>query len=293
MRDLIKMNFYRLSRSISAYIVIFLVILECVMVGVATYQDNSRLIRNADSSAGAAVSTDALETTATSTNGIKVEFEISESSTNGFKVENGRIPIYEFLNLILSNYLMLCFPLIGIALFITAQYKSGFIKNFAGNYPDRAKIIGADIIVSCAYSLILLAAAVGATFFVGLTLNRDITTLGQLSDNLDVILPKIIPYLGFSMLAVFICEAFRSATFAIIGGFALILFSQGIVWVIDYALHKIGVPKSFSMGDYFMVSMISKTDLSDDFLRTAIVGAVYFAVFAVAAILMFKKRDIA
>lgn len=279
MRNLIKMNFYRLSRSISAYIVIFIVILECVMVGVAAYQDNSRLIRNADYSAGTTVSTD--------------DLEISEASADGLKVEKGRIPIYAFLNLILSSNIMLCFPLVGIALFITAQYKSGFIKNFAGNYPDRAKIVGADIIVSCTYSLILLAAAVGATFFVGLTLNRDITTLGRLSDNLDAILPKIISYLGFSMLAVFICEAFRSATFAIIGGFALILFSQGIAQVIDYVLHKIGIPQSFSVGDYFMISMTSKTDLSDNLARTATIGAVYFAVFAVITILMSKKRDIA
>lgn len=280
MRNLIKMNFYRLSRSMSAYIIIFIVILECFMVG-AAYHDNARLILSVNYSAETAVSTDDLEIA-----------EESDGAADGLAAEDGRIPIYEFLNLILSNYIMLCFPFAGIALFITAQYKSGFIKNFAGNYPDRAKIIGADIIVSCAYSLILLAAAVGATFFVGLTLNRDITTLGQLSDNLDVILPKIMPYLGFSMLAVFISEAFRSATFTIIGGFALILFSQGIVWVIDHALHKIGVPKSFSVGDYFMINIMSKSDISDDALRIAIVGAVYFAVFAVITIIMSKKRDI-
>lgn len=280
MRNLIKMNFYRLSRSMSAYIIIFIVILECFMVGVA-YNDNARLILSVNYSAGTAVSTDDLEI-AEETDGIADELA----------AEDGRIPIYEFLNLILSNNIILCFPLAGIALFITAQYKSGFIKNFAGNYPERAKIIGADIIVSCAYSLILLAAAIGATYIVGLTFNRDITTLGQLSDNLDVILPKIMPYLGFSMLAVFISEAFRSATFTIIGGFALILLSQSITWVIDYALHKIGIPEAFSVGDYFMINIISKTDISDDALRIAIVGAVYFAAFAVITVVMSKKRDI-
>ncbi len=252
MRNLIKMNFYRLSRSMSAYIIIFIVILECFMMG-AVYHDNARLI-------------------------ISVNYSAE--------------PIYEFLNLILSNNIILCFPLAGIALFITAQYKSGFIKNFAGNYPERAKIIGADIIVSCAYSLILLAAAIGATYIVGLTFNRDITTLGQLSDNLDVILPKIMPYLGFSMLAVFISEALRSATFTIIGGFALILLSQVITSVFDYALHKIGISETFSVGDYFMINIMSKSDISDDALRIAIVGAVYFAVFAVITIIMSKKRDI-
>lgn len=264
----------------SAYIIIFIVILECFMVGVA-YHDNARLIISVNYSAETAVSTDDLEIA-----------EETDGLADGLAVEEGRIPIYEFLNLILSNNIILCFPLAGIALFITAQYKSGFIKNFAGNYPERAKIIGADIIVSCAYSLILFAAAIGTTYIVGLTFNRDITTLGQLSDNLDVILPKIMPYLGFSMLAVFISEAFRSATFTIIGGFALILLSQGITRVFDYALHKIGISETFSIGDYFMINIMSKSDISDDALRIAIVGAVYFAVFAVITIIMSKKRDI-
>ncbi len=280
MRNLIKMNFYRLSRSMSAYIIIFIVILECFMVG-AAYHDNARLIISVNYSAETAVSTDDLEIA-----------EETDGLADGLAAEDGRIPIYEFLNLILSNNIILCFPLAGIALFITAQYKSGFIKNFAGNYPERAKIIGADIIVSCAYSLILLAAAIGTTYIVGLTFNRDITMLGQLSDNLDVILPKIMPYLGFSMLAVFISEAFRSATFTIIGGFALILLSQSITRVFDYALHKIGISETFSVGDYFMINIMSKSDISDDALRIAIVGAVYFAVFAVITIIMSKKRDI-
>lgn len=257
MRNLIKMNFYRLSRSISAYILVILSIIGVVMTSVFYHYNRASV----------------------------------EVMRHGAVYDEG-MAIFEFIDAILGDGFMLIFIMIGVTLFIGSQYKSGFIKNFAGNCPNRAEIVGADIVVSCTFTLLLMAVAIGATCIVNLTLNSEFVAVGELSDTLNVIVPKLMPLLGYTMLIVFIVEAFRSTTASIITGFLFTTLSPFAASCLNSLLHRIGVPQSFNISEFFIDLMITESAMELDPIKASIIGAVYFVVFAVISIVMFRKRDI-
>jgi len=241
----------------SAYILVILTIIEAVTAGVI-YHDNRAGV---------------------------------EAMRHGAVYDDG-MALFEFIDATLGDDFLLILIMIGVTLFIGSQYKSGFIKNFAGSCPNRAAIVGADIIVSCAFALIVMTAAVGATCIINLTLNREFAAVGELSDIVNVIVPKLLPFLGYTMLTVFVAEAFRSTTAPIITGFLVTLLSPTAAGLLNKFLYGIGVPEAFDISKFSVIQILSDTGMSLDPIKTSIFGAVYFAVFAVITIIMSQKRDI-
>lgn len=197
---------------------------------------------------------------------------------------------------ILSSPMALILWAIMISVYISAEYKNGFVKSIAGQIPKRSYLVVTKVLLAVVYTIAMFIAsfifiAVSAFIF-----SRNNMVLGFESQMIKLWGVQFLLHVGFSCIYILIATLTRSSSF----GIALGIFTgcgltslvyNGINWLVN----KTGIVKVFSIGNYmietnmkFMIAGIT----NEYVIRAALVSIVFIVVMMFISMKLLNKRDI-
>ncbi len=187
------------------------------------------------------------------------------------------------------------FIAIFAAMFFAAPYRHGYIKNYLGQWPNRAPLVLTDLIVLCLSVLWFAVLSFVTSFAAGyLIFGADRCFIGELSgQNLQALGATLLLNLAFGSLVYFIVTLSRSMPGALTGGLVLSLGASTIATLLDAIAHIF--VKDFTLSDYTICGNLSSFYISSsaaEISRVAIVGAVALVIFASLSVLAMQKRDL-
>ena len=189
----------------------------------------------------------------------------------------------------------LFFSCILTAIFVIAEHDSGFIKNIAGQIPNRgmlaiSKLCPIAVYNFCIITVFCLAASLAGLIFVPHIFGGNIPLL------IEMLLTKFLLYIAVDTIILFVCTTSKNKAFSIgvsvVSGVGVTgtlystisLFLSKIFGGID-----ISIAKFFPDGINGQVSLASNTTT---IIQALIVAVVYIVVFSYLSNLAMKKLDI-
>lgn len=285
MFNLLKMDFHRLIRAVSTWIFLALTIGFAVFCVAMTDTDISALAAEGASPAEA-----------------QTEITRNEDRSIGFVVEAnpewvaGNLDVGEVATMELQSGLPLLLCILFTAVFVNAEQKNGYVKNIAGQFPNRGLPVLSKWLTVAFWVLVLFVAFVATTVLSGFLLWGDRFNMGSVSEFLRVLGVQYLLHLGFASLILFLCILTKSAAGGMVPG---MLISFGLCVPVYSAVNKAVTalfPSSdFDCSRYMLDGNISMAGIgasSDVLLRASLVGCAFAVVCTALSALVMQKRDI-
>ena len=180
------------------------------------------------------------------------------------------------------------------ASFIGDEQSCGYVKNIAGQFPNRGHLIISKFVTTCFVHLsILVIYTVVCSIFAGIFFNKYITgySIGAM---LAGVLLRFILFCAINAVVLFFCTLTKSHSISMVIG---AIFGTGIsslgykVITMILSIAKISVNMEMITPDGIN-GLINSTSIGDIALRAIIVSAVFIGLFLSGAIILFKKRDV-
>lgn len=225
----------------------------------------------------------------------------AESGGVFFSVESqpwlvGKLNFTDLVNIDAAGLSLTLLCAIFVPLFVNAEQKNGYIKNIAGQLPNRSalvlsKLVAVAVQVFVLFTVYFLSMAIAGKLFLA-----DDLYFGSFGGFAKLIGIHYLLHLGFAAmimaLTIFVRGSGLGMTFGILCSTPL---TGSIYKLINIPLHKCGISEKFSIGDYVIEQCIQavKPDLAgDDLTRVLVVGVVFLVVSTVAAMVVMRKRDV-
>ena len=181
------------------------------------------------------------------------------------------------------------------AIFVIAEHDSGYIKNIAGQIPDRGMLAISKLCPMAVYNFCIITAFCLAASFAGLIFVPHISS-GNIPLLIEVLLTKFLLYIAVDTIILFVCTTSKNKAFSIgvsvVEGLGVTgalystvnLFLSRIFGGID-----ISISKFFPDGINEQISLASNTST---IIQALAVAVVYIVVFSYLSKLAMKKLDI-
>ncbi|MGN0622975.1 MAG: hypothetical protein ACI4JA_03375 [Oscillospiraceae bacterium] len=286
MLNLIKMDLYRLVRTISFWVMLAVTVAVSVFcVEMANIDMTLMQEESADSSQTAQQETSDEEDV-----NIGITVETKEEWLDG------EIELSDYLYVVMSGGILLIICSIFVAIFVNAEQKTGYIKNIAGQLPFRgllsvSKLAGVAVQVLAVFVMAVIGTVAAARMCFG-----DRFVIGDISVLAKMLGVQYVLHFAFSTFVAMLCILSRSAALGMVTG---IVINSGIMEFayqgLNKLVHKIGALKDIDISKYPIESNVYAVTASadaDTFVRALITGAVYFAVCVVISMTVTQKRDI-
>lgn len=181
-------------------------------------------------------------------------------------------------------------------IFVNAEQKNGYIKNIAGQLPNRgvlvlSKLVAVAVQVFVIFASYILAVAVAGKIFLGEDLVFE--SVGAFAKIIGI---HYLLHVGFSALVMALTVMLRGSglamTFGILSSATMTSFIYGLI---NIPLHKCGISESFDIGDYAIencIYIVRPTMAGDELTRVIVVGIAFLVVSTVAAMVVMQKRDV-
>lgn len=292
MLNLIKMDLYRLVRSKSFWVMIIVTAVVAFISAFATNFSYESIESIADPEIMAEMGIDMDEETANSMSvGFTAELNELDNVLGGEKVY-----FTEYFNYDFSALTMLLFCAIFPPIFVNAEQKYGFIKNIAGQLPNRGmlvipKLCAVAVQVIVIFAVYIITSSLSCSILFGDRLVFDFS-----GEFIKVFALHFLLHYSFAVVVtaatIFLRGSALSMTFGIIvsGGLTSFIYSFA-----DIVLHKIGFSEDFSIGDFAIESCvgdISTQIAGGDLARVISVGAVFLTASVVVSMAAMYKRDV-
>lgn len=178
--------------------------------------------------------------------------------------------------------------------FISSEQSCGYVKNIAGQLPDRSYTVISKFLVTALVNLIILVIyVVVSCIFAPIFFKKYIATysIGSLIALLSL---RLLLNLAINAVILFLCTLTKSQSLAMVIG---AIFGIGITKLAYLALQTLlGVIKiSFKISDYMpdgIDGLLSVETLGTLAPKAIIVSIVFMAVFLFGSIFLMKKRDV-
>lgn len=255
MRNLIKMELYKLRTS--KLFIIFLAVLAAANVIITVA---STLLMNALAQ-GAALP----------------KMQLSAAFTNPFSLGILTMLIY-----------------ISAVSFLYLDFSDGYIKNIAGQVPNRGNIVIAKFITVAVHNLIFFLAATLGNLLGGVIIGMvaDTENLGAAILTFGV---KWLLSLAICAILMFFAVGLRSKVIALILGVMFALNALSLLYMgVDALIANVFKTTDFSLGNYMPDSLFGAVNAVENSLvaNGIIVAVVFIAAFYILTYLSFKKKDI-
>lgn len=279
MFNLIKMDIHRLFYSKSTWVIFFFVAVLSVFSVTMTNTD-IHMMKEEPSAAE--------ETMDERQIGISVE---ADSEWVDGDIEIGSIISVEMRSALLA---ILC--VIFTALFINAEQKNGYIKNIAGQFPRREKLVASKFIAIAFQIFLMMLVFIIGIIVSGFVLWGNRFYLGSSAQILRYLGSQYLLHLGFAALTMLLCMLTRSSAFSMTSG---ILLCSGLAVPVYAVVNKIVSDMKpglkFDINHYVLdgnITMMTLGSASDVLVRGAVVGAAFAIVSVILSMIMIKKRDV-
>lgn len=286
MYNLIKMDFYRLFRIKSFWIMIL------AAVGIAFF---SAVMTNVDLEMMKEQPSPAVMQTEISKNGeVVAEFGIY-TETNKEWV-HGDIPFSELLDCSLRSGILLILCVIFVPLFVNGEYKSGYIKNIAGQLPFKGALVLSKISAAVVQIFVILAVFSAATGLAGVILWGQRFVPGSLQDFMVCFGLQFLLHFAFAIVAMFLTVLFKNSAISMVFG---ILCSMGISGIlaglVNHLLQSVDGLEKINLLKYLIEVNVQNVTASvgrETVIRMVLVGISYIVLAGALSIAVVQKRDI-
>lgn len=281
MRNILKMDLYRMFRSKSLYVIW---IIMALILTFTTYLEMSLL----EEDEGSYVLYEE--------EGV---FEESDELIIGIEVGRATEPgaqasVYDYFYVNSQGSFYVMFLLIFAVIFSTADMKSGYIKNIGGQIRDRKQLI----LSKAAALLICTICTLMGMFFLQAMINRLLygyLAWGDWNKILRYMPTTILLHLAFLVLIMAIAIILKNNTVSMVFAMCYIMgiWSQ-IYALLDHLLEKIGI-RNVVVYEYLLpgkLSMLSANPSVKECIIASLTAGIYIVISVVICSVVFEKRDI-
>lgn len=189
----------------------------------------------------------------------------------------------------------LFFSCILTAIFVTAEHESGYIKNIAGQIPNRGMLAISKLCPMAVYNFCIITVFCLAASFAGLIFVPHISS-GNIPLLIEVLLTKFLLYIAVDTIILFVCSVSKNKAFSI--GVSVIsgLGVTGALYsTVNLFLSRIFGGIDISISKFFPDGINEQISLDANMptiIQALIVAVVYIVVFGYLSNLAMKKLDI-
>ena len=279
MFNLIKMDIHRLLHSKSTWIMI------CFVIGLAVFSvtmTNSDIEFMKDDPAAVT--------------------ETMEERPVGIYVEaqpewvNGTIEIGSVVSVEMRSQLLAILCVIFAAIFTNADYKNGYIKNIAGQFPRREQLVASKFIVIAFQVLVMVVVFTISIVVSGYVMWGSDFYLGSVTELFQYLGVQYLLHLGIAAVMMLLCILTYSTAFSMTSG---ILLCSGlevpIYSLINKAINGLKTGLEFDINKYILdgnITMLLYDSTSEVMVRGVAVGVAFAIVSLFISTIIVKKRDI-
>lgn len=279
MFNLIKMDIHRLLHSKSTWIMI------CFVIGLAVFSvtmTNSDIEFMKDDPAAVT--------------------ETMEERPVGIYVEaqpewvNGTIEIGSVVSVEMRSQLLAILCVIFAAIFTNADYKNGYIKNIAGQFPRREQLVASKFIVIAFQVLVMVVVFTISIVASGYVMWESDFYLGSITELFQYLGVQYLLHLGIAAVMMLLCTLTYSTAFSMTSG---ILLCSGlavpIYSLINKAINGVKTGLEFDINKYILdgnITMLLYDSTSEVMVRGVAVGVAFAIVSLFISTIIVKKRDI-
>lgn len=285
MFNLIKMDLYRLLRSISTWVMLFFTVAAALFTVLMTKIDISEMEKKA-----------AEET--------RVE-EVAEEEDPyvfGVFVEaneewlEGKIRFSDLLGRQISSGLFLVLLTVFVSVFVHAEQKNGYLKNIAGQLSNRwvlafSKLAALMVWVLCMFFTLTVTMAAAGKLCFGRALVLD--SFGKL---FTVLGGQYVLHMAFAALLLFLCTLLNSAAFSITVGLFLSFRGTAMLYfAADRVMKAVFGIQEFGSGRYAVEINVMNYAFAagrEEILRMMFSAGVLLAAAVCLTAVVLQKRDV-
>lgn len=279
MFNLIKMDIHRLLHSKSTWIMI------CFVIGLAVFSvtmTNSDIEFMKDNPAAVT--------------------ETMEERPVGIYVEaqpewvNGTIEIGSVVSVEMRSQLLAILCVIFAAIFTNADYKNGYIKNIAGQFPRREQLVASKFIVIAFQVLVMVVVFTISIVVSGYVMWGSDFYLGSVTELFQYLGVQYLLHLGIAAVMMLLCILTYSTAFSMTSG---ILLCSGLAVpvysLINKAINGLKTGLEFDINKYILdgnITMLLYDSTSEVMVGGVAVGVAFAIVSLFISTIIVKKRDI-
>ena len=280
MFNLIKMDMHRLIHSVSTWVLIIFSVLTAIF---------SIAMTNMDIQASKEEPAPIIEDASS-------EELVGIYVTGNPEWANGSIELGEVICMEIQSGLTAILCVIFAALFTCADYKNGFIKNIAGQYPRRGKLILSKFLAIAVQVFLLLFVFVAVTAAASFIFWGEKVYLASSLSLLKVLGVQYLLHLGVAAFIMLLSILTRSTAFSSTAGIVLCSGLTAYLYSgINQIVSTIKPSWDFNMNNYVLESnmkMIGLDTVPTTLLQGAVVGIIFIIASIAFAMLTIQKRDI-
>lgn len=306
MINLIKMDLYRMVHSICTWVMLLVTVgiaLFCVAMVNIDLEDMAENPQYSEETSQMGIVSFQIEV---KTQDAQEETEETENSEEERQIGlyadsdpgwiEGQILAGDLISTQLESGILTLLCVIFAAIFFNADQRNGFLKNIAGQYPNRGILVISKMTAAAVQILlmeILFAMATGVTAEI---IWGEQFVLGSIPQMLPFLCVQYLLNLGAAGLILLLCTLTRSAAFGMTAGILMIMgILLPVYSVIERAFAALLPSLRLNISQYVLEGNIGVAGMeasSDILTRASMVGAVCLVLSVLLAKVIMKKRDI-
>lgn len=306
MINLIKMDLYRMVHSISTWVMLLVTVgiaLFCVAMVNIDLEDMAENPQYSEETSQMGIVSFQIEV---KTQDAQEETEETENSEEEQQIGlyadsdpgwiEGQILAGDLISTQLESGILTLLCVIFAAIFFNGDQRNGFLKNIAGQYPNRGILVISKMTAAAVQILlmeILFAMATGVTAEI---IWGEQFVLGSIPQMLPFLCVQYLLNLGAAGLILLLCTLTRSAAFGMTAGILMIMgILLPVYSVIERAFAALLPSLRLNISQYVLEGNIGVAGMeasSDILTRASMVGAVCLVLSVLLAMVIMKKRDI-
>lgn len=306
MINLIKMDLYRMVHSICTWVMLLVTVgiaLFCVAMVNIDLEDMAENPQYSEETSQMGIVSFQIEV---KTQDAQEETEETENSEEEQQIGlyadsdpgwiEGQILAGDLISTQLESGILTLLCVIFAAIFFNGDQRNGFLKNIAGQYPNRGILVISKMTAAAVQILlmeILFAMATGVTAEI---IWGEQFVLGSLPQMLPFLCVQYLLNLGAAGMILLLCTLTRSAAFGMTAGILMIMgILLPVYSVIERAFAALLPSLRLNISQYVLEGNIGVAGMeasSDILTRASMVGAVCLVLSVLLAMVIMKKRDI-
>ena len=290
MFNLIKMDLYRMFHSVSTWVILLLTVGVAVFCFAATNIDIELMAEDPQYAEEMLDETEEEEVAASQ------ELQLGISAESDPHWIYGDIDAGDLLSIEIKSGIVTLLVVVFAAIFANAAQKNGYIKNVAGQLPDRGMLVLSQLAAMAVQILLMILIFAAVVVASGMIFWGDRVSFGSVSDTLRLLGIQYLLNMGFAALILFLTILTKSSAFSMTAGILMILRVLTPVYsIINRAVGQISSSWKFDINSYVLEGNINMAGIdasAEILIRAVVVGAVFLILSTVFAMLILKKRDV-
>ena len=220
-------------------------------------------------------------------------FMIKTSVDSGYYQIDGKIS--NVIEIMTTGNSILFLLVIFVAMFINAEFSSGYIKNIMGDIPKKRNYVLSKFVTIMLYTALYLLTAV-IIAVVGAKVLLDYNDWGNIGKTLLYLGIVYLLNVSFCCIMIFITILLRnSAASTSVGVIYTLMIGSLLYQLINYLVAKISEVDNFDVRKYFVygnLCILNSSSNTEDFIRAVVVAFLFGVVTILGSIQLTKRRDV-